>query len=53
MKITRRPASYRKELRDQAVRHVLEIKGGEYPSEFTAITSNSRKLGIGLGGETA
>jgi transposase len=41
-----RPSSYPKELRERAVRMVLETKG-EYESEFTAIVSISRKLGIG------
>ena len=41
-----RPLSYPKELRDRAVRMVFETKG-EYPTEFNAITSVARKLGIG------
>ncbi len=41
-----RPSSYPKELRERAVRMVLETKA-EYPSEFTAIVSISRKLRIG------
>lgn len=41
-----RPPSYPKELRERAVRMVLETKN-EYPTEFTAITSISKKLGIG------
>ncbi len=39
-----RPSSYPKELRDRAVRMVLETKG-EYPTEFNAIVSISEKLG--------
>jgi transposase len=46
MKLMGRPPSYPKELRDRAVRLVLESKG-EYPTEFTAIVSIARKLGIG------
>ena len=41
-----RPSSYPKELRERAVRMVLETKG-DYESEFTAIVSIARKLGIG------
>jgi len=41
-----RPPSYPKELRERAVRMVLETKG-DYESEFTAIVSIARKLGIG------
>ncbi len=41
-----RPPSYPKELRERAVRMVLETKA-EYSTEFTAIGSISRKLGIG------
>jgi transposase len=41
-----RPWSYPKELRDRAVRMVLEPKS-EYPTEFNAIVSISGKLGIG------
>jgi len=41
-----RPSSYPKELRERAVRMVLETKS-EYPTEFAAITSISVKLGIG------
>jgi transposase len=41
-----RPPLYPKELRDRAVRLVLETKS-EYPTEFTAIVSISKKLGIG------
>jgi transposase len=41
-----RPASYPRELRERAVRLVLETKC-EYPNEFTAIVSVSKKLGIG------
>jgi transposase len=46
MSIMGRPPSYPKELRERAVRMVLETKA-EYPTEFTAIVSISRKLGIG------
>jgi len=46
MKIMGRPPLYPKELRDRAVRMVLETKS-EYPTEFTAITSIAKKLGIG------
>jgi transposase len=46
MKLMGRPSSYPKELRERAVRMVLETKS-EYPTEFAAITSISRKLGIG------
>ena len=41
-----RPPLYPKELRDRAVRMVLETRG-EYPTEFNAITSIAGKLGIG------
>jgi len=41
-----RPSSYRKELRDRAVRMVTETKG-DYASEFDAIKSVATKLGIG------
>lgn len=41
-----RPSSYPKELRERAVRMVLESKS-EYPTEFAAIVSIARKLGIG------
>jgi transposase len=41
-----RSPSYPKELRDRAVRMVLETRG-EYPTEFGAITSIARRLGIG------
>ena len=41
-----RASSYPKELRERAVRMVLETKN-EYPTEFTAITSIAKKLGIG------
>jgi transposase len=41
-----RPPSYPKELGDRAVRIVLETRS-DYPSEFTAIASIARKLGIG------
>jgi transposase len=46
MKLMGRLPSYPKELRERAVRLVLETKG-EYPTEFTAIVSIARKLGIG------
>lgn len=41
-----RPSSYPPELRERAVRLVLESKD-EYPSEFEAIRSIAGKLGIG------
>ena len=41
-----RPSKYSRELRERAVRLVVESKG-EYPSEFEAIRSISTKLGIG------
>jgi transposase len=41
-----RPSSYPPEVRECAVRMVAETKG-DYPSEFTAIQSVARKLGIG------
>ena len=41
-----RPPSYPKELRERAVRMVLETKN-EHETEFSAIVSVSRKLGIG------
>ncbi len=41
-----RPPSYPKELRERAVRMVLQSKA-EYRTDFTAIVSISRKLGIG------
>jgi transposase len=46
MKFMPRPSSYPRELRERAVRLVAESKG-DYPSEFTAIQSVARKLGIG------
>jgi transposase len=46
MKFMPRPSSYPRELRERAVRMVAESKG-DYPSEFTAIQSVARKLGIG------
>lgn len=46
MKFMGGPSSYPKELRDRAVRIVLETKS-EYPSELTAIFSIPGKLGIG------
>lgn len=41
-----RPSAYPRELRERAVRMVAETKG-DYPSEFAAIGSVARKLGIG------
>lgn len=41
-----RPTKYPPELRERAVRLVLESKAG-YPSEFEAIRSVAAKLGIG------
>lgn len=41
-----RPSAYPRELRERAVRLVAETKG-DYPSEFAAIASVARKLGIG------
>lgn len=41
-----RPSKYPAELRERAVRLVVESKG-EYPSEFEAIRSIAGKLGIG------
>jgi transposase len=41
-----RPSKYPAELRERAVRLVVESKG-EYPSEFVAIRSIAGKLGIG------
>ena len=41
-----RPSSYPPELRERAVRLVIESKD-EYPSEFEAIRSIAGKLGIG------
>lgn len=41
-----RPSKYPAELRERAVRLVVESKG-EYPSEFEAIRSIAAKLGIG------
>jgi transposase len=41
-----RPSKYPRELRERAVRLVLESKD-EYPSEFEAIRSIAGKLGIG------
>lgn len=41
-----RPSKYSRELRERAVRLVVESKG-EYPSEFEAIRSIATKLGIG------
>lgn len=44
-----RPSKYPLELRQRAVRMVIESKA-DYPSEFEAIRSVSAKLGIGTGG---
>ena len=41
-----RPSSYPRELRERAVRMVMESKG-DYSSEFEAIRSIAAKLGIG------
>jgi hypothetical protein len=41
-----RPSTYPRELRECAVRMVAETRG-QYPSEFAAIGSVARKLGIG------
>ena len=41
-----RPSKYPPELRERAVRLVVESKG-DYPSEFEAIRSIAAKLGIG------
>ena len=41
-----RPSTYPRELRVRAVRMVAETRG-DYPSEFAAIGSVARKLGIG------
>jgi transposase len=41
-----RPSTYPRELRERAVRMVAETQG-DYPSEFAAIGSVARKLGIG------
>lgn len=41
-----RPSKYPKELRERAVRMVAESRA-DYPSEFEAIRSIARKLGIG------
>lgn len=41
-----RPSSYPRELRERAVRMVMESKG-DYSSEFEAIRSIASKLGIG------
>jgi transposase len=46
MKLMARPSSYPRELRERAVRLVLETTG-EYDSEFAAIVSIAGKLGIG------
>ena len=41
-----RPSKYPREMRERAVRMVLETKD-DYPSEFEAIRSIATKLGIG------
>jgi transposase len=41
-----RPSMYPRELRERAVRMVVESKG-EYPSEFEAIRTIAARLGIG------
>ncbi|HET7385027.1 MAG TPA: transposase [Nocardioidaceae bacterium] len=41
-----RPSSYPRELRERAVRMVAESKA-DYPSEFEAIKSVAKKLGVG------
>ena len=41
-----RPSSYPRELRESAIRMVAESKA-DYASEFEAITSVAKKLGIG------
>lgn len=41
-----RPSTYPRELRERAIRMVAETKG-DYASEFAAIESVARKLGIG------
>jgi transposase len=46
MKSMARPSKYPQELRERAVRLVMESKG-QYPSEFEAIRSIAGKLGIG------
>jgi transposase len=46
MKSMARPSKYPQEMRERAVRLVMESKG-EYPSEFEAIRSIAGKLGIG------
>ena len=43
-----RPSKYPRELRERAVRAVVEsMERGEYPSEFEAIRTISGKVGIG------
>ncbi|BDZ57162.1 insertion element IS6110 uncharacterized 12.0 kDa protein [Barrientosiimonas endolithica] len=43
-----RPSKYPRELRERAVRAVAQAMAqGEYPSEFEAIRTIARKLGIG------
>lgn len=41
-----RPSKYPREMRERAVRMVLDSRG-DYPSEFEAIRSIATKLGIG------
>jgi transposase-like protein len=47
-----RPPSYPKELRERAVRMVLETKA-EYPTEFNAITSIRAQAGDRVAGDAA
>jgi len=43
-----RPSKYPRELRERAVRMVVEsVAAGEYPSEFEAIRTIATRLGIG------
>jgi len=46
MKFMSRPSSYPRELRERAVRMVVETKA-DYPSEFDCIKSVAVKLGVG------
>lgn len=46
MKFMTRPSKYPRELRERAVRMVLETRD-DYPSEFEAIRSVATKVGIG------
>jgi transposase len=45
MILTARPTSYPVELRQRAVRTVIEVRA-DYPSEFAAIDAVAKKLGI-------